>query len=514
MYYAPNLQQIQHGQPELGRPNIDVPPTQQPMWPASKPTKQDKRIHVSLNNDWGMAIRQPLPSRISSGDNRYQQLSPHLDAQNLHIKNVTHQIVTPPASIDKNSLYSCNIIEQLQGSYQMQSSNGLVELSVILPTVSEQENQYARVHRLTSDGKALPDQFIYDDAFLFTLKSADGKPECIMKKGSNMKTFVKWENWNDNSCIVWQRKGKVTFNFVQVEPKVRRNSLSSVCTVSTGPIYAQSIDSMFGSDDNSLLIRPELRKNIVLGRPSDMYCRAENLQSTSNYFGVGLASSSEDEMFEQIKAYCAKNPILFQKVVDWGIKNNPARRLAEDVTKTLSEGRVWITARIPNGGKGEATVNSLDDIKGAYQKDNLGVWKQPDPEMCGSGVQHKLTKDGRGLWAIEGSDTLSEGWYMRAQQQQDGRWIDLKNNKMVICVNIVPMSRILERLGEHIIASKHDLEKSLDFLFKSCNHAKLSTLKGRNLKHHIANLKVKLEKRYALRLGIKVANIALSIALE
>jgi len=54
----------------------------------------------------------------------------------------------------------------------------------------------------------------------------------------------------------------------------------------------------------------------------------------------------------------------------------------------------------------------------------------------------------------------------------------------------------------------------MDFLFTSCNQVKLSKLKGRNLKHHIANLKVKLEKRYALSFGVQVASTAESIIQE
>jgi len=55
----------------------------------------------------------------------------------------------------------------------------------------------------------------------------------------------------------------------------------------------------------------------------------------------------------------------------------------------------------------------------------------------------------------------------------------------------------------------------VDFLFKSCNQKKLiSKLKKRNLKHNIANLKVKLDKQYALSFGVKVAYMADVIAQE
>lgn len=139
---------------------------------------------------------------------------------------------------------------------------------------------------------------------------------------------------------------------------------------------------------------------------------------------------------------------------------------------------------------------------------------QPDPEACGSGVQHRLFKDEHGRWMIERHGVEGESWQMRAQELDDGQWIDVKNNRVRILVNVVPMSKILETLGEELLVSKNDIKKSMDFLFTSCNQVKLSKLKGRNLKHHIANLKVKLEKRYALSFGVQVASTAESIIQE
>jgi len=142
------------------------------------------------------------------------------------------------------------------------------------------------------------------------------------------------------------------------------------------------------------------------------------------------------------------------------------------------------------------------------------VWKQPAREACGSEVQHKLLKDQNGRWTIEVNCTEGEGWQLRAQQLADEQWVDIKNNKMKIHVHIVPMSKILEKLGGELLKSKNDVMKSIDFLFTSCNQAKLSKLKGRNLKHHITNLKVKLEKRHALSFGVHVAHTAETIVQE
>ena len=115
---------------------------------------------------------------------------------------------------------------------------------------------------------------------------------------------------------------------------------------------------------------------------------------------------------------------------------------------------------------------------------------------------------------LERRDFGCERWHIRARQQQDEEWVDFRNNKALIRVHVVPMSKILDKLGEEYLANKNEINKSIDFLFTSCNQEKLTKLKGRNLKHHIANLKVKLEKRYSLSFGVRVANTAEAIAQE
>jgi len=115
---------------------------------------------------------------------------------------------------------------------------------------------------------------------------------------------------------------------------------------------------------------------------------------------------------------------------------------------------------------------------------------------------------------IERHDLESEEWQIRAQEMEDGQWVDVENNKTIIQVHLVPMSSILERMGDEFLQNKIDLKKRMDFLFTSCNQVKLSKLKGRSLKHHINNLRVKLTKRYALSFGVQVANTAESIAQE
>jgi len=159
-------------------------------------------------------------------------------------------------------------------------------------------------------------------------------------------------------------------------------------------------------------------------------------------------------------------------------------------------------------------VDTLSDIKGAYQETSAGVYTQPDPKECGSAVQHRLFKDLHGFWMIEWQELGSEKWQIRARQQEDDRWVDFKNSKMLIRINVIPVSRILEKLSHEHFSNKSKMKKTMDFLFTSCNHVKLTKLKGRNLQHHIVNLKLKLEKRMALSFGVRVANVAEAIARE
>jgi hypothetical protein len=312
----------------------------------------------------------------------------------------------------------------------------------------------------------------------------------------------------------------VIFNLVRVEQNVRRNSISSIHSVSTSPTMAHSVDTpILVNDDKRLLIRPELLQQTspVFLNPSSIghYAPTDYHQANSNNVGVGDPSYEQQEkMFELIKSQCLKNPILFRKVSDWGSRNIRALRFSQKETESLSNSRVWVIAHIVDIGETEVNIDSLDDIKGAYQEISVGVWKQPDPHACGSEVQHKLFKNEHGRWMLERYDLESEKWNIRAEELEDGRWVDIKNNNMIIRVHIVPMNKILEKLGEDLHESKMDIKKSIDFLFTSCNQLKLTKLKGRNLKHHIANLKVKLAKRYALSFGVMVATIAENITAE
>jgi len=506
------LQQMHQDKTEFPKQNIETM-----SWPMSQPTKQQNRIHISINRKYGNPAQPPLPAQTSLRDS-----SPYVDVSNFNQKNIAHQRVIQPPALDDDILYSCKVIAQLQGTYELETSDGLVEVRVILAKVTKYEEQYARVHFVSNDGNALADKFIYHELNKFKLCSADRKVEGVFMEGSNMKHLVKWWNDDDEGWIVWRRKGMVTFNLVQVEPSSRRNSISSVCTVSTSSAVTRSIDtSTLGSDRNCMLNRSELlqpRRPVFLNGTSGGCSPTTCLQSNYNNIFASASSIVSDgnhkKMFELIKEHCSKNALLFKKVVEWANANNRARQNSHDETEYLSEGRFWVTAQFENVGEGEVSIHILDDIKGAYQETTAGVYTQPHPKDCGSVARHRLFKNEHGFWMIERQDLGCERWHIRAQQQEGYQWVDFKNNNMPIRVHVLPMGKILEKLGEEHFARISENKKSIVFLFNFCNQEKLAKLKGRNLKHHIANLKVKLEKRYALSFGIRVANAAEAIAQE
>jgi len=482
-------------------------------------------------------LTQPiLPSPMSLYDQQSQSQArtPLTDSPQLPSWNIGNGAVPPPLTLEDESVYKCNIVAQLQGNWEIDTPAGPDQVSVVVPNIAKGEEQYAIVRRVCSDGDALPDQFIYDEADRFTLCSVDENVEAVLRKGMNMKHSVSWDNVNGGNPIIWRRKGEVTFNLVHVDSRgpSRRNSISSVGTASTN--LSSCLESpMIGPDGIPMHIRPELlhqnfmpQRPVVLNSPPLRgYNPNENYQPGNNLPMVADSAAKCDPqqqaMFELIKAHCVGNPALLKKVVQWGKQNAPKRRVTREDANNLSEGRLWITAHAVNVGKGgeveESLQESLDNIKGAYTEVRPGVYMQPEPQMSEPGEQHRLLKTPRGYWKIEGHDVQSGRWIMCAQQLPDGRWVDMKNMGKVIRVQLVPMIRILERLGEALVTGpgNQEVEKNMEFLFTSCNQKKLnSKLKGRNLKHNIANLKVKLEKQYKLSFAVQVANTADSIAMQ
>jgi len=487
----------------------------------------------------------------------------------------SQQSVAPPRTQDDP--YRCNFIGQLAGSYEIDSPSGCDHVSLIVPAVSETEQPYAIVRRVCSDGEALPDQFIYEGKVHFTLCATDGKVVAVMPKGINMKHFVKWEK-QDGSEVTWRRIGEVVFSLVSVEALSscsRRNSISSVYSTTSSAVFSNSVDA-HDAENFQHLVRPELRhlynKQPVFSRrktstlsqantlnslytTEEMYQAEENKQYPSRTWSMpevpwteklhqdqknlrtherelknnkvlyadGLSSTAKEEkLFEQIKAHCIMNPSLLKRVISWGNSKSQSAQMTKQDAGAISVGRLWLTASttLPSNESDEKLQEAVDDIKGAYQKVRDGVWQQPIPQKGEPGLQHRLRKDSFGCWIIEEQiqrEDDEECWNICAKELVDHRWVDMKNDRKEIKVKKVQMVKILERMMlDKTAVESADIQKNyVDFLFKSCNQKKLnSKLKKRNLKHNIANLKVKLEKQYALSFAVKVANTADEIVQE
>merc|ERR1712173_335856 len=170
----------------------------------------------------------------------------------------------------------------------------------------------------------------------------------------------------------------------------------------------------------------------------------------------------------------------------WGLSRDTepmAIKMNPELIQKLAKGRIWVCvdkmlpqSKSLTGAPDECSpeLDSLDDLKGAYQEGgDEGLYLQPRPEANQPGTQHRLRKGENGFWVIEEFDINTERWMKRTVEQPGGRWWDIPTQQ------------------------------------------KLNTkLKKRNLKHNIANLKVKLEKQHCLSFAVRIANIADSIAKE
>jgi len=533
---APQYQpEFNHIQQYSQAPNILIQPGMQPAVQQLSPYVQQRSQHASPISSFPVdghsfsTTQLPMPSPMSLNDFRSYSSTPLSHSPLLPCMSNNQQAPIPPLTLDDDLVYNCNFLGQLQGNYEVEMSAGQDQINVIVPALADGEKQYAIVRRVCSDGEALPDQFIYQEPTQFTLCSVSPMGEnvvAVFRRGSSMKHTVKWENVVDRSQIVWRRKGEVTFNLVSADSLApsRRNSISSV-----GTVYSSCVNSpLIGSNGVPMNIRPELLQQNVAphnrpllshGYSNDSH--VSNVSSDQNMDNMsqptGKSDPQEEAMFELIKAHCVGNSSLLKRMVHWAMRNRSMRRVSPEDVSSLSEGRFWVTAH-PVGYEDDAELperlqESLEDIKGAYREVRTGVYKQPEPQLNEPGIQHRLMKGRHGRWKIEGQELDTGKWVLCSEEQTDGRWVDYKNNKEVIRVQLIPMKQILEKLYEEFAFENQELEKSIEFLFTTCNQKKLnSKLKGRNLKHNISNLKVKLEKQYALRFAVTVATTADTIA--
>jgi len=529
--YQPEFNHIQQYNQAL---KMSIQHSMQPAVQQTLPYVQQLSQHASPVSSFPgdahseTATQLPMPSPMSLNDFRSWSSTPLTHSPLLPCANSTQQMAVPPLTLDDDMVYNCNFLGQLQGSYEIETSNGQDQVSVIVPTLADFEKQYAIVRRVCSDGEALPDQFIYQELTQFTLCSVTPMGEdvvAVFRRGSSMKHTVKWEKVVDQSQIVWRRK-EVTFNLVLADALApsRRNSISS-----TGTALSSCINSpLIGPNSIYTNIRPELlQPNVTpLNRPILPYgyssdSHLSNFSTDQNMSSVNqIVSDSdpqEEAMFELIKAHCVGNSSLLKRMVHWAMRSISKRRGSPVDVSSLSEGRLWVTAH-PFGYDDDADVpeslrESLEDIKGAYREVRTEVYKQPEPQLNEPGIQHRLLKGRCGCWKIESHEVETGKWVLCAEEQPDGRWLDYKNNKEVIRVQLIPMKEILEKLDDEFEYENQEMEKSIEFLFTNCNQKKLnSKLKGRNLKHNISNLKIKLEKQYALRFAVTVATTADAIA--
>jgi len=513
---SPYIQQVPPQPPQALSQQLPQPPMSQ-----SQPPFKPQNLAISLNAKPLNLAHSILPSPMSLYDQQAQSVvrTPLTDSPQIQSWGIANAAVPPTLTLE-DFVWRCTIVTQFQGKYEIDTPAGCDQVEVSVPNTDEGKAQYAIVRSVCSDGDALPDQFIYEEADRFTLCGMDENVKAVLMKGNNMKHSVVWEDVDGGSRTVWRRKGNVTFQLVNVDSRSRRNSISSVGTASTN-LSSCAESPMLGP----MRIRPELlQQNYMPPRPivhnsPPRRGYNENYQHNRNMHSADPRVNGDPQqqaLFELIKAHCMGNPGLLKKVVDWGKNNAPRRRVTREDANNLSAGRLWITAHALNVGKGgevdEILQESLDNIKGAYTFVSPGVYKQPEPQMSEPGQQHRLIQTPLGYWKIEGHDAENNRWVMCAQQLPDGRWETMGK---LIRVQLVPMIRILERLGEALVTGpgNQEVEKNMEFLFTSCNQKKLnSKLKGRNLKHNIANLKVKLEKQYKLSFAVQVANTADSIA--
>lgn len=472
-------------------------------------------------------------------------------AQQLHPQNYS------PAPVKLS--YKCNFLEQLQGMYECANGNGgdPDRINVLMPTWKNQvtpgtDQGCTIVRCVSSDGEALPDMMILEEASRFILASIDQEVEAYMVKGVDMKNGLTWTRI-DGSTMFWSRVGHVTFNFVlpdtlnrnQVSasfPRLERTfsntSMSSVTSnfSQSSPEYIPNVAPQPFPQQvipRGSLTQQQLLPSLRLANSFSQHSEASSTDSFPSYDHShrepsALEDQQEMMLLEQIKRLCAHRPRLIKRVVHWGLSRDTepmAIKMNPELIQKLAKGRIWVCvdkmlpqSKSLTGGPDESSpeLDSLDDLKGAYQegKDD-GCYLQPRPEANQPGTQHRLRKGETGFWVIEEFDINTERWMKRTVEQPGGRWWDIPTQRK-IRLKLVSLDQILQRLGgDYSELFSGNIDKQMQFLFLSCNQKKLNTkLKKRNLKHNIANLKVKLEKQHCLSFAVRIANIADSIAKE
>jgi len=319
------------------------------------------------------------------------------------------------------------------------------------------------------------------------------------------------------------RTGDVTFRLVTLSPdQSRRNSLASNVSGISQMSYSQ-VASFEATEDVRMRIRSELRAGIEHSCDEKSKSALDSSVSTSSETSIADSASvsqsekklSDDELLAHFQKYCTKCPSLLDKIVNWGISQTP-NRVGEKEVSELAKGRVWVRASLLHRGKREIenSRDILNELTGAYQEGEQGIFMQPPSQPNEPGTQHRLRKSQNGFRVIEELNVEKDAWCSCAQELPSGHWIDSNDRWKKYKIQLVPMLSILNRMRGQW-ADVGEMEKSIDFLFNSCNPKKLNIkLKARNLKHNISNLKMRLEKQYALSFAVRVSELADCIAME
>jgi len=411
-----------------------------------------------------------------------------------------------------NSSVPLNSVWQLHGNFKIANSD--LNVTITHEKIELEGRACNVVHRLRDDGETLPDEFLCEEDEQFTLCTTDGCCKATILKGSNVKDNVTWVSKDGGNKVIWERSNESSPLSSATSHKFTPGLDSSgSCSLPSNSNITGSSDSCRSPSSNEMNCPPNaqsVRPNLFDANQRD------NLTTSERIIALAMhqISPQDHALFELIKAQCNSNSWLKEKIVEWGISHgSKSSKITRENAKKLSHGRLWITIRTTQSDDedDESFHDTFDDLKGAYQQCEPGVYKQPAPQGSERGAQHRLLRSTVGLWLIEQYCFDEKAWNVRAREEPDGRWIDLKN-KRIIHVSLVPLLNVLEKLREGGTAFQ-DVEKHLDFLFNSCNQKKLNgKLRTRNLNHNIANLKAKLEKQYALSFSVIVARTAGSIA--
>jgi len=244
------------------------------------------------------------------------------------------------------------------------------------------DQRRALVRNACTEKEPFTHQISYEQDSRFTLCSMEGHVEAVMPKGSIAKDFVKWYT-NDCRWVIWRR---LVLNSI-VMSSSGGNHVPELSTSVSGQLRPNSM-----SDHSERVPSNKLLGNLsVTKTQSSSFCEPTMPQSQPC-----------EHLFNLFQAHCKKNPLLLEEVLNWEISRSPKQPVAEKDILELSQGRLWVSARLTRFAKKDCGYwqRILDEIKGAYLEVTPGVYQQPYQPHENEGW-HRLRKSKRGRWMIE-----------------------------------------------------------------------------------------------------------------